>query len=276
MTGTVDLSQLLAFYRDAGVDEALEAAPVDRFAEAAARAAERAEAEAVRATAAPAPRETIAPVAALPRAPAMVPDEAAVAEARKRAAEAETLDALADAIATFDALSLPQTARRMVFGAGPTDASLMVIGDVPDRDEDETGEPFAGIAGKLFDRMLASIGLSREALRLTTALPWRTPGQRVPTPHERACLAPFLARHVELVAPKTVLLMGGTACDLTLSRRLPGARQKWHELKAGSHEARALVTFHPNLLLAQPQQKRLAWRDLLMLKGALERADGHS
>lgn len=265
----IGIEDLLAWYRDAGVDEALEDAPVDRFAQTERLEAERKDAVAVRASAAAAPhaRAPVAPRPAPPR-PKGLPDEAAVGDAEALAAAAADLSALRAAIEGFEGCALRRSARKLVFASGEP-APLMIVGDVPDRDEDAEGKPFAGPAGALLDRMLAAIELDREAVYLATALPWRTPGQRTPTPHESALLAPFLRRHVELARPQTLLLMGGTACALLLDARFPSARGRWHEVAIGDTTAQTLATFHPGLLLAQPEQKRLAWRDLRMLRDRL-------
>lgn len=265
----VGIQDLLAWYRDAGVDEALTDEPVDRFAQTERLEAERKEAAAARASAAPAPRAPVAtPPPPRPARGKGLPDESAVAEAARLAAEADDLPALRAAIEGFEGCALRESARKLVFGAGEP-APLMVVGDVPDRDEDAEGVPFAGAAGALFDRMLAAIGLDRAATYLTTALPWRTPGQRAPTPHERAVLRPFLLRHIEFAAPKTLLVMGGAGCDLVLDARFTAARGRWRDVPIGDATVPALVTFHPGLLLTQPEQKRLAWQDLQTLPARL-------
>lgn len=283
----VGLEDLLAWYRDAGVDEALSDEPVDRYAQTERLERERSEAAAARATAAPAPAPRV-PVSAPPRPRAQgAPDAAAVTEAERLAAGAADLAALRAALEGFEGCSLRHSARRLVFGAGEPGARLAVVGDVPDRDEDAEGAPFAGAAGALLDRMLGAIGVDRADAYLLTALPWRTPGQRAPNPHERATLLPFLRRHVALARPGLLLVMGGTACDMVLESRFPAARGRWHDVRTDGNNGRAdetvsadgavpaLATFHPGLLLAQPQQKRLAWRDLQMLRARLSGQDAH-
>ena len=197
-------------------------------------------------------------------------DQVAAAEAAALAGGAADIDALRAALEGFKGDELRGSARHLVFAAGRPDAPLMVVGDVPDRDEDAEGMPFAGSAGRLFDRMLAAIDLTRDDAYLTTALPWRTLGQRAPTPQERACLRPFLMRHIALAAPRALLLMGGTACDFTLEKRFTSVRGRWEVAAAGEREVAALATFHPGLLLAQGEQKRLAWRDLQQLRTHLD------
>ena len=266
--GRVGIEDLLAWYRDAGVDEALTDEPVDRFAETERLESERKEAAAARASAASAPKTRTA-AAPPPRPHAKgVADKAAVAEAERLAADAGDLVTLRDAIEGFEGCDLKRSARKLVFAAGKP-APLMIVGDVPDRDEDADGAPFTGRAGELLDRMLGAIGHSRNDSYLATALPWRTPGQRGPTPHESAVLRPFVLRHIALAAPQVLLLMGGTACDLVLNRRFPAARGSWHDATFGDATVPVLATFHPRLLLTQPEQKRLAWRDLQMLRERL-------
>ncbi len=143
----------------------------------------------------------------------------------------------------------------------------MIVGEAPGRDEDLQGKPFVGRAGQLLDRMLGAIGLSRaENVYITNVLPWRPPQNRDPKPDEIAMLTPFLARHIALVAPEVLVVMGNISCDALLGRRgITRLRGKWAEAQG----LPALPMFHPAYLLRQPQMKREAWADLLELKAKL-------
>jgi DNA polymerase len=264
----------LDWLMELGADEAIGEAPVDRTAlpEVPPWAAARPEArEAPQRSARPAAGPPRAVPAAAPAAPAVAP----AAEAARRLAEgARDLAALAAAMEGFDC-ELKGGARRFVFADGTPGAPLMVLGEAPGREEDIEGRPFVGEAGRLLDRMLAAIGRDRadpdpaRAAYITNLLPWRPPGNRTPTPPEIDRWRPFLVRHVELAAPRAVLLMGNTPCLALLGRGgITKIRGTWAEA-AGRP---ALPSFHPAYLLRNPPAKREAWADLLALQARLRTA----
>lgn len=257
---------LLAWHLDCGVDEAIGAAPIDRYQQ---HSAPAPRAPAVASSPQPPPAAPAPPTR--PGAPArpspLATDEAIkIAEAAARAAH--SFEALAAAVEAFDGCPLKAGARRTVFADGIPGASLLVLGEAPGRDEDLAGKPFVGRAGQLLDRMLAAIGRSRttDAL-ISNVVFWRPPGNRTPTPIEIALCKPFVERLIELTAPKAVFLVGAAPVQALL--QLPGimrTRGQWRQIETASgFRAHALPTFHPAFLLRQPAQKRLAWVDLLAL-----------
>ena len=266
MNGRIGIEELLAWYRDAGVDEPLSTEPLDRFVESETIAAERR-------TKAPLPAPAVKIARDVPALPAARSPDAVAEETRALAADCADLASLEAAIRDYEGCGLKGSARRTVFAVGDPSATLAIVGDVPDRDEDAEGTPFAGAAGAMLERMLSAIGVDAAASYRLPASPWRTPGQRPLTPQEKAQLAPFLRRHLELAQPKTVLVMG-SAAELLLgaNKRLPALRGRVHALTLGEHEAATVCTFHPNFLLRQPEQKRLAWADLLLLRAHLSGA----
>jgi DNA polymerase len=147
----------------------------------------------------------------------------------------------------------------------------MLIGEAPGRDEDLQGKPFVGRAGQLLDRMLAAIGLSESQVYITNTVYWRPPGNRTPTPEEIEACAPFLARQIELLSPRVLVLLGGAAAKtiLGVSEGIMRLRGKWLNYPCAGRDLPALATLHPAYLLREPERKRLAWHDLLMLKAAL-------
>ena len=147
----------------------------------------------------------------------------------------------------------------------------MLIGEAPGRDEDMEGRPFVGPAGQLLDRMLAAIGLAETDVHITNIVYWRPPGNRTPTPQEAQVCRPFLERQIELVEPEIICLLGGAAAKhiLGVEDGIMRLRGKWRDVEIGGRSIKALATLHPAYLLRTPAQKRLAWRDLLMLQAAL-------
>jgi DNA polymerase len=238
-----------------GADEAIGDAPVDCFAapvpEAAAPAAREARSKATPASSRPPLRGTGAGHAA--------------------AREAATLAELEAMVAGFDGCALKRTAKSLCFARGRDDARLMLIGEAPGRDEDLQGKPFVGRAGLLLDRMLAAIGLAEEHVYITNTVYWRPPGNRTPTPEEVEACAPFLARQIELVSPEILVLLGKIAVEAIVpgSRGIKRVRGKWLTYSYAGREIPMLATFHPSYLLRTPEDKGLAWHDLLMLKERL-------
>jgi uracil-DNA glycosylase family 4 len=146
----------------------------------------------------------------------------------------------------------------------------MLVGEAPGAEEDRAGLPFVGPSGQLLDRMLASIGLDRTQVLITNILPWRPPGNRTPSEAEIAVCLPFLLRHIALVAPEFLLLLGTTSVRAITGnnqgiRRLRG---QWQSLAIPGldRQVPALPTYHPAYLLRTPLAKREAWADLLELQ----------
>jgi len=247
---------LLAFWRSAGVDmdgaEAVYAAPI-----AAPAAAQTARPASPRQEPASAPK---------PVRRASAPPPAADEDARKLAAAANSVAELRAALAGFEGCALKATARNTVFSDGIDDAPVLLIGEAPGKDEDQQGKPFVGRSGQLLDRMLAQIGLSRQSnLLISNTIYWRPPGNRDPTPGEILACLPFAERLVQLVQPKLLILAGKSAAHTMLARtdgvlKLRGRRMKYEREGLSIN---AMVMLHPAYLLRQPQQKRLAWADLL-------------
>lgn len=198
-------------------------------------------------------------------------DNAAASSSRSLAQSANTLDELKAVIENFDGCSLKKTALHTVFARGNPKADVMLIGEAPGAEEDRLGKPFVGLSGQLLDRILAAIGLDKDSVYISNIVNWRPPGNRQPTPEEVALCLPFILRHIELVSPKVIVLLGGTAVKalLNVSEGIIKIRGKW---LAGSSlpdplaSIKILATFHPAYLLRSPAQKRLAWLDFLMLK----------
>jgi DNA polymerase len=234
-----------------GADEALDDAPIDRT---------RPVAPVARSAPSPAP----APVA--PRATAAI-------RAKTLADSAQTLAELRHAVAGFTECPLAATATNLVFSDGNPAAGLVLVGETPGPEEDLSGRPLDGPAGQLLDRMLASIGLDRGRVLLTSLVPWRPPGGRQPTEAEIAMCLPFLLRHLALVRPRIVVTLGGlpakmlTGSDATI-RKLRG---KWQsmQLTGVDSEVKLLPMLHPAYLIRTPAAKREAWQDLLALQRVL-------
>jgi uracil-DNA glycosylase len=288
------LAALLAWQRDIGAGDAIGDAAVDWLARgdaAPGHAFDLPGVAAARPSAAPAaatrtapppspgrsvpPRPPVASASAAPVAPRQFPTatgDAALMAARAAAGQARSLEELTATLAAFEGCALKATAKNLCFYRGAERSRLMLIGEAPGRDEDLQGKPFVGRAGQLLDKMLAAIGLTEADAHITNIVYWRPPGNRTPTPQEAQVCRPFLERQAELVAPDMVLLLGGAAAKeiLGVTDGIMRLRGKWREVTLGSRKVRALATLHPAYLLRTPAAKRLAWRDLLAVKAALD------
>jgi DNA polymerase len=281
--------ELLAFYREAGVDSLVGEAPVDRLADvpaiappvpSAARVAERPPAP-------PDPRigERSGPAKALsrlqtaPLPPSALPlgggtmmgGDAAVMAAREAARSAASLEELRAILSRFEGCALRNTATQLVFADGTPGARVMFVGEAPGRDEDIEGLPFVGRSGKLLDRMMAAVGLDRTSVYIANIVPWRPPGNRDPSPQESAICLPFIRRQIELCNPDILVCLGRPSMQTLLATTEPitKARGRWFTFHTGTREIRAMPTLHPAYLLRQPLAKRLVWRDFLTIKKAL-------
>jgi DNA polymerase len=270
---------LLKFYLDAGVDAAIEDAPLSRFGMAGARMeAQSAPPPAI----APRASDTSAeprpvPARSAPPQPSAIlgaNDRALAESARTAAAGAQSLDELREILQRFEGIeSLRGRATNMVFADGNPEASVMLVGEAPGADEDRLGKPFVGVSGQLLDRMLGSIGLDRTRFYITNVCFWRPPGNRKPTEAELVAQAPFVQRHIELVRPKILVLVGAASAHALLGTNdgITRLRGRWFDYKSTGLAAPvpALPIFHPAFLLRQPAQKRETWADLLKLKTRL-------
>ena len=198
----------------------------------------------------------------------------AVSEAAQSAQElannANTLEELREALNKFEGCPLKHTATNTVFGEGNPNANVMFIGEAPGADEDRLGRPFVGASGQLLDLILATIGLDRTKFYITNILPWRPPGNRQPTTAETAACLPFVERHIELVNPKIIVMVGGTAASTLLGKTdgIMRLRGKWHKYQTSNmtDPIEAFAIYHPAYLLRSPGQKRNVWKDILTLK----------
>lgn len=260
--------RLLSLHLEWGADEAVMKAPRNRLA---AATKEKAEAAPPARRSAPPP----VPAAARPLAAGLGPlVQEQVAAARETAAQAQSLEELRAALERLEGVGIKKTATQTVFADGNPKSKLMLIGEAPGADEDRIGKPFVGASGRLLDRMMAAIGRDRSTFYITNVCFWRPPGNRKPTEAELAAQFPFVQRHIELIAPKLLVLIGASAAQGLLGTKegITRLRGRWFtwQSEALPQPIPAMPIFHPAYLLRQPAQKRETWSDLLKIKQKLD------
>ena len=268
---------MLRYHIEAGVTDLLSDTPVNRFNKAQ-QAIEQVENNASQAgpPATPGMQEAGAPALgkspdpdslARARPPVSISPED-IAAAENLAAACDSLDALRPAVETFEGCPLKQAARSTVFSDGNSAAKLMLIGEAPGRDEDRDGKPFVGVSGQLLDHMMQYIGFTRETMYITNIVPWRPPGNRTPKPEETAICLPFVKRHIQLVNPDLILMIGGTSAKELLQTNdgISKLRGNWQAVDIHGAQYKALPLFHPAYLLRNPARKAETWQDLLKVK----------
>ena len=144
----------------------------------------------------------------------------------------------------------------------------MIIGEGPGAQEDAEGVPFVGRAGKLLDKMLEAIQLNRSKVYISNVVNYRPPSNRRPTENEIAKYLPFLKKHIQIINPKILLLLGSTALNALIGNEvvISKARGKWIQKEIGTVKPWIIASFHPAFLMRQPEQKKLAWIDLKMVR----------
>jgi uracil-DNA glycosylase len=258
LTPQVAAKALASWWEMAG----LEPFDVDAAIRAAARAAPKAASAPTQTTRAPSTRAQ----ASAARKPVD-----SLADAKRLAAACTSIEALHKAVASFDGCTLKTNALNTVFSDGVIGAPIMIIGEAPDREDDNVGKSFSGASGQLLDKMLASIGLSRQTnCYLTNLIPWRPPGDRKPTADEIAICKPFIERHIELAAPKAIFFVGGLSAQTLLDTTDSVMKLRARTFSYGSNgSAYAQCLLSPAYLLNRPSEKALAWKDLLRFQAEI-------
>jgi uracil-DNA glycosylase len=273
LTSTAALATL-AWLVEAGADEAVGNEPVNRFANRSGPTTEQAPRRPPGASA-PAAGASRTPLSSPARSSGTAPranasasnetgEEDSIGTAQSLARGANSLAELKAALEGFDGCALKRGATNTVFADGNPGSRIMFIGEAPGRDEDRIGLPFVGRAGKLLDKMMAAIHLDRTNAYITNVINWRPPDNREPSPEEAAMCLPFLRRHIELVNPGIIILLGAVAARhvMGFSEGIMKLRGRWLEYRVADETVPVMPTLHPAYLLRQPAHKKLAWRDL--------------
>ena len=180
----------------------------------------------------------------------------------------QKLEKLKKKIKSIKNCDLKKNATNLVFADGNAQSKIMIIGEGPGANEDKEGLPFVGRAGKLLDKMLESISLNRRKVYISNVVNYRPPSNRKPTDIEIERYLPYLKSHIEIINPKILILLGSTALNALVGNQvvISKARGKWLQKKVGEANPWIISSFHPAFLMRQPEQKKLAWIDLKMIR----------
>ncbi|TLM61383.1 MAG: uracil-DNA glycosylase [Deltaproteobacteria bacterium] len=177
-----------------------------------------------------------------------------------RAPGRESLEEVRAALGDCQRCGLCGTRKTLVFGVGNPSARLVLVGEAPGREEDEKGEPFVGEAGRLLDRILFAMGLSRDDVYICNVLKCRPPNNRDPEPDEIATCEPFLIRQLAAIQPQMIVALGRFAIQTLLQTKAPISRLRgtWQQYQG----IPLMPTYHPAYLLRNPAGKREVWSDM--------------
>lgn len=207
--------------------------------------------------------------------------ESPIALARFLADKANNIGELKESLLNFNGCGLKKFATNTVFADGNPFGKVMLIGEAPGSNEDLQGIPFCGESGKLLDDMLRAIGISREKnAYITNTVFWRPPANRQPTQDEVDICRPFVEKHIALINPRLIILVGNTAATSLLGKNagITRIRQEYYFYNNRYLQESIQVTaiFHPAYLLRQPMQKKASWYDLLKIQEWLEKKNNKS
>lgn len=175
----------------------------------------------------------------------------------------DTLEGLAEYLVDCKRCPLSERRKNVVFGEGSPSARLLFVGEGPGAEEDRSGRPFVGQAGRLLDGMISSLGFDRRQVFIANVVKCRPPRNRDPEPGEMATCSPFLERQIESIRPEVIIALGRIAArHLTGSDGTMGSlRGKWGQFRGIA----LMPTYHPAYLLRSPLEKRKVWADLKMV-----------
>ena len=180
----------------------------------------------------------------------------------------KSLEFLKKSIMNLKKCDLKKNAKNIVFSDGNPKSKIILIGEAPGDNEDDEGLPFVGRAGMLLDKMLTAINLDRKRVYISNIINYRPPENRRPTDEEIKRYLPFITKHIEIINPKILVLLGSTAMNALIGNDvvISKMRGKWIEKEFGNCKTSVIITFHPAFLMRQPAQKKMSWIDLKMIR----------
>ncbi len=175
-------------------------------------------------------------------------------------------------IENIDNCELKNNATQLVFADGNSKSKIMLIGEGPGQKEDEQGKPFVGDAGQLLNKMLEAIQIKRNNIYITNVVNYRPPNNRKPEPSEINRYSNFLRKHISIIDPKILILMGSTAMESLFGSKIKISKERgvWKDLIIHNKTYLTMITFHPAYLLRQAEQKKYSWADLKQIRKKID------
>ena len=167
---------------------------------------------------------------------------------------------------------LKDSAKNLVFSDGNLNSKIMIVGEGPGQKEDEIGKPFVGDAGLLLNKMLKAININRQNIYITNVVNYRPPNNRKPEPAEITRYSEYLRKHISIINPKILILMGSTAMESLFGSKIKISKERgnWKEVIINNKSYLTMITFHPAYLLRQPEQKKYSWIDLKEIRKKID------
>ena len=186
--------------------------------------------------------------------------------------KSKLLSDLRSEIKNIDNCELKSSATKLVFSDGDNQSQIMIIGEGPGQKEDEAGKPFVGDAGMLLNKMLKAINIERSKVYITNVVNYRPPNNRKPEPAEVSRYSNFLRKHISIIDPKILILMGSTAMESLFGSKIKITKERgnWKDIIINNKTYLCMITFHPAYLLRQPEQKKYSWADLKEVKKKID------
>jgi uracil-DNA glycosylase len=184
----------------------------------------------------------------------------------------EQLSELRKQINSIENCNLKNNSKNLIVGDGNINSPIMLIGEAPGLEEDISGLPFKGGVGALLNKMLLAINIKRENVYLTYSINFRPPEDRKPTSQEIKRYSVFLKKHISIINPKILILMGGTAMEAVtgLNSKISNERGKWKEIILKNKTLPLMITFNPSYLIRFPENKKYSWEDLKKIKKKIQ------
>ena len=182
------------------------------------------------------------------------------------------LNNLKEEIKNIKNCELKESANKLVFSDGNDLSKIMIVGEGPGQKEDEIGKPFVGDAGMLLNKMLSAININRENIYITNVVNFRPPNNRKPEAAEITRYANFLRKHISIIDPKILILMGSTAMESLFGSKIKISKERgvWKNIIINNKTYLCMITFHPAYLLRQPDQKKFSWTDLKEIRKKID------
>ena len=182
------------------------------------------------------------------------------------------LNELKKEIENIENCELKKNASKIVFSDGDYKSKIMIVGEGPGQKEDQEGKPFVGDAGILLNKMLKSINIDRKKIYITNVVNFRPPNNRKPEPSEISKYSNFLRKHIAIIDPKILILMGSTAMEALFSSNIKITKERgsWKDIIINNKTYLCMITFHPAYLLRQPENKKFSWTDLKEIRKKID------